>query len=944
MKSALGYLLVIGTIVAHAAAIAIIALMFWPFAKWYLDYLPLWGVDFYLIATISELLNNNFVLPHAFWNYAGFAGWPALIYPSLHAYIIYFLSKFLDFIVAIQYWMMVSSLLFSLGAYFLFYVVSRNFVLSMILAIACALSAGVYETLTWAGGLASFATQAALPWVLGFVILFTKERNWRFLLIAALIAGISVWGHPIILMTYIGPSVAILLLATFGRKFSIITKIKAVFVFFAIAMVIGLPVLHPTILNFGTVAGSFFHPHSGLGALSTTTAADQSEYLKGVREFNRDQVARIYTDNNPAPFYLLIFAAVIFVLGFVLTRKVKNLLLILPYILIGGFFWFYIWLFGEGISIYHGGWYRLFWSPPIWVGLLASALFGLGILQINSVLKGWIMRLSVILGATVAVGVVGYTFLTGYTAEATISTLLRRSQASSAYPDILNLKTSDYDREELKKRLVPSWMNGDDANWRFYDGDQTVNIWWNSVFKMPLARGYLDPPTERGYIFWLDTALSETNFQPQLVEVFKYPLEAATSNALFLIDWNAIKYYEGGHTSDSFTPLPKYLQDLVVKREEVLDFNDEKYTKRPVTLNYYEISDEVTSPVLSATNAPSLGIFASDSGYEAVIRAIAERDNLNSQKLIPLKLGKKLDKYSLATLKQFDALYLYDYDFNNETKAVKRLKEYLATGKKVFIETGVEVKHSSGGSPEIFPVKNLERRGLGREWAFETEGHPFTNEIDFSQFSPPVFDEDEWKQSFAEEEDVLSGAKVILKNHGKIVMAEQTLGSGQVIWSGLNFAYHLSRNHNEEEAKLFNNILSSMVDLSLVARVENDKVEFISSNLRSVEVSGARGILFKEQAYDGWQARAFGKSLEIFKAGPANPGFMYIPLSTNEAVKVELKFSGATSHKLMFALSLLSVILIIDEAFGGIFIGKVRSLLWSISRAKINRWWAKEDE
>src|SRR5205823_4174663 len=101
------------------------------------------------------------------------------------------------------------------------------------------------------------------------------------------------------------------------------------------------------------------------------------------------------------------------------------------------------------------------------------------------------------------------------------------------------------------------------------------------------------------------------------------------------------------------------------------------------------------------------------------------------------------------------------------------------------------------------------------------------------------------------------------------------------IWSGMNLAYHLNRNHNIEEAKFFDNILSYLVNISKPT-VPTYNVEFSSSNLRTITTQNAKGILFKEQAYDGWKANFIGNkssgSISIFKAGPAYPGFMYIPL------------------------------------------------------------------
>ena len=468
------------------------------------------------------------------------------------------------------------------------------------------------------------------------------------------------------------------------------------------------------------------------------------------------------------------------------------------------------------------------------------------------------------------------------------------------------LKSFNFEREQLKARLVPSWMNGDDTNFRLYDADQTVNIWWNSIFKMPLARGYIDPPidnSKRGFLFLLDTGLSqEEGDVPQLTDAFNFPAETAVSNTLFLIDWNAVRYFEGAHVGVVYKPVPKYLEELLVGRSEVVDFNDHKYTKRPVTLNFFEFKDGVTSPVLSGTNAPTLGIFASEQGFEIVVRTLAERDNLNSQVVIPLKLGKYIDKYGISELKNFDALYLHDYDYHNQAKTFKTLRTFLEMGKKIYVDTGTEVRESSGSLPDdIFPVKSVTRRGMGRAWELENPNKSFSQGVDFSKFSPPIFDDAEWSISYAEPEDVKPEARVILKNKGKAIMAALKVGDGELIWGGFNFAYHILRDHNESEAKLFQNIIATMVDLNKKPLPESG-VNFVNPNERIIKTV-ARGILFKEQAYDGWNARlrqgnvGQGKKLTIYKAGPAYPGFMYVVLpDTNVASEVKFDFSGSMKN------------------------------------------------
>lgn len=941
LKAVFKFLLLL---ILHLAAIEAVLYAFRPIGEWYFRSRPLWGVDFFLTASLAGVLSDNFtLLPYKFWNYGWFGGWPQFTYPFLTVYITALLSRFWDLVVSTQIVAIVFSVLFALGCYFLFFRISKNIVVAGVLAVFAVLSGGVYQTLTWAGSIPSYSAQAAFPWSLGFLVWFKDSSNLRHLLAAALIAGISIFIHPLVFMTYIVPAVIILIFTNFEKGLAILSKIKQFTIFVLIVLVIGLPQFY-TSLDFAIK--SAVKPNALKESLSTTRVPTQLDL--DVAQFNRDQVKRAFTDNHQAPFYFLGVLAALFLATLVASRRLSSLLAILPYLLLGAYFSFYIWIFGQGISIYHGGWYRVFWSVPVWIGALTASFWSGSFQNLHKVVQAQVLRIIFLVGSSLLVLSMGVILFYKMPPPVTIWALIYRSQTSSAHPDVLNYRISDKTRSQLKDSLVPAWFDPDETNWRMYDPDQTVNLWWNSLYKSPLARGYLDPPIadeKRGYIFWLDAALSSTDGEPQLAKVFGYPFETAVSNALFLIDWNAVRYYEGGHVGGTSSPIvPAYLAKEIVARDEIVDLAPLKYTSKHRTMGYFEFKEEIISPILSATNASTIGIFASESGYETVIHAIAERDNINSQRLIPVNLGRFVDDYKISDLKNFNSLYLYDYDYKNEGRAFKLLSEYLATGGKIFVETGVEVKQSTGELADFFPVKKVERRGLGREWALEEGNHPYVGDIELDKFAPPIFDETEWKQSFAEADDVRAGAQVVLTNHGKVVMATREVGGGEVIWSGLNFAYHITRNHNQEEAKMFVNILSSTNDISAKAPPRYN-VNFVNANKREIETQNVQGILFKEAAYAGWQANENGKHLRIYKAGPAYPGYMYIPISGDGESKVVLTFEGSFTHKIQILISFSLTILIFEEvAFRGLILGRLRRLLWLLSRRRVGGWWEKEEE
>ncbi len=940
------FLFKIFSIILHTAAVSLIVYILFPIMKWYVESRPLWGIDFYLTVNLASVLRDNFTTPWAFWNYGWFGGWPQFTYPFLAVYIVSFLAKFWDIVASVAYMAMGFTILFTAGSYFLYFKISKNYVLALILAVFTGLSGGVYQTLTWAGSVPSYSAQAALPWALGFLIWHKESGKIRYLLASALISGISIMVHPLVFMTYIFPAFTILIFTRFDQGFAILAKLKHFIIFLAIALIIGLPQFS-TSVNFAIK--NIIKPNSTQTALSTTRFPVQQDI--NVASFNRAQVKRIYTDNHDGIFRIAAVCAVLFLATLILSRRFFSILEIMSYALLLVYFYFYIWIFGQGISIFHGGWYRVFWSVPIWIGAFAAACWFYSEKSVYKITANISLRLVYLMVSTLLISVLGYIYFTKFSQDSTISNIIYRGEMSSAHPDILSIWPDDDQKEKYKNALLASWLDANQTNYRMYAPDQTVNLWWNSMYKMPLARGYLDPPIadeKRGFLFLLDTSLSTSEGEPQLVSVFKYPFDTAVSTALFLIDWGAVKYYEGAHTGGTSSPnVPAHLKDLIVKNEEEVNLLSLKYHPKKRTMHYFEFKDDVTSPILSATNTSTIGVFASEVGFETIVRSIAERDNINSQRLIPINLGRFIDDYNIEKLNKFDALYLYDYDYDNYERSFKLLNNYVRSGRKLFIETGVETKQSQGDLDELFPVKFVERKGLGKEWLLENPNGIFSKQVDFDSFAPPVFDGTEWKMSFAEESDLRPGAQIILKNHGKIVAASHKIGSGEIIWSGLNLAYHLNRDHNEEEAKFFVNILSSIVDISK-KNSPNYSINFINSNNRQITFEKTKGILFKEMAYRGWRAKTIegnlGK-LEIYKAGPAYPGYMYIPLQNDSSGQVRLTFGGALSHKVQTLISLALVVLLFEEiALGGFIFGRIRRTLWNLSRKRVSVWWEREDE
>lgn len=936
----------------HICAAGAIVYFFWPLAKWYFENRFLWGVDFYYTASLVNIIRNNPVLTPGAWNYQWFSGWALLSnYPILQYYLILPFTGFFSLITAVKVWMLISLVIFFIGCYACFYLLSRSFAISFVLTLASIYSAGTYGTLMWGGSLPSHATQAFVPWVIFFIIYFLKKYSKRAFAAAILLTGLAVYGHPQNVIVYIYPMAGMLFLFWVGGK-KLADRLKFFIIYFVLSLLIAIPQLYT---SGGGALSSLVITDAQVTAASTGPVSASTR--AGIEAFNRSQPIRIISDTNNSVFIILAFAAIWFAVSFLYRRKLKMIALLIPWIIVDIFYVVYIILFGYGISIFHGGWYRLFWATTLWMGLLASAMWGVANQYANEKLKHFTIKFSGMVLSVVIVVTGG--LLVFHYSQNLKEFIVKRSQASSAFPDVLNIWTEGSDTEKLKSSLIPSWIDPNNTNYRIYAADQTFNIWWNAWYKMPLGRGYLDPPVtlqNRGYFFLLDTSLSQNRntHKEQLVETFHYPPEAAMNTRLFFLDWYGIKYIQAGASKATDSPLPEtFAGKDFFKNQESLDFTNyriDQSDEHTQVLNYFELQDNLTSPILSPTKAKTVGIISSDYGYETVMRVMSEI-NIQSRSLIPVKLGNKIDGLSDKDLSAMDALIVYDYTYDNKSAAFSLLNKFLDQGKKIFIDTGTEIKDANNASlADIFPMDSLERKPLKSEWDISAEGSNLTDDIDFSSFDPPVFDNSPWSFSYPTESSTLrEGSKVALRNFGKPIL--MTYKDQHVIWSGMNLPYHIIRQHNSEEAKFFKNILLSIMALN-DEDLPKSTVNFVDNQNRTVSFSEGSGVLFKEQDYPGWRATiktdSGSQSLKIYKAGPAYPGFMYVRIPEETAGKeatVSFSYGGNPVMWMLCVMSFVIGIFLLDEiVLNGGILGKFKKRTWKKIKVKVSAWWSREDE
>ena len=941
---------------------------FKPVANWYLGRVPALGVDLYNNATYVAYHLKHFSLPFNSFKDIWFGGYPLIgDFPQLSYYLMIPFAAHLGAPVGVQMYAMASLFLLLFFSYLLFLQLSKNHGLALFLAVLVLLSPNIYGAATWAGSIPYFSSQAFFPLGLLFGAKYLEKQHARYLALMILVTGIGILIHPLGIMAFLVPSLLIIILMgglmaslPFGRIlrniFFYITGFMLTSLSFTYDYIVTTLVFRrlPTILA-PTVS-------SGSGGLSPTEQA--------IASFYRDQVALTFTKTNHWLFIALAVGVILFVFTILFAKNKKKAFVALPVMFIVAYTIAHpaVNLAGIVAFLRHDP-IRAFWPIPIAVGALAAVVWGYFFTTLREKLaqgKVFTKVANVILafGTTLGFAILAYLVFTAQVTQV-IERVDVSSEVSSAYPEILSIKLKKEELEEVKKQVVPSFMDPNDKNKRLYTADATVNIWWNSFFDMPLARGYIDPPigtTRRYGIFWLDIAIANDT----LVRDFDVQPEVAYNNTLFLIDWNGIYYFEGGRLgSKGPSPPPSsYLleNNIFENDEEVTTYGailkwqtesgkPELHMEVPQTLRFFKIKDEFTSPVLYPTNAPAVIFFGDSASYEDLLRILAIR-NINSRKLIPVYGGEFIDGVGSRELEAFDAVLASQYRYRSQTKAFKLLEHFIENGGNLFIDTGGEVKEAESSQlPSLFPIATSQRQGMGRFWDLTIAEHEITEEIDFSTFGPPVYGEGEWKLSVPVlAEDVREGSTVLVSHKDFPLLVAREFGEGQVVWSGMNLLYHFDQYKSPDEAQLVINMLTQLTSLDehepLDARVEWRRPEKVI--LATDEK--ARGILFKEEGYDGWSARLTshrGKKLPIYLTGPTYPGFMYVPIPETVDGPFTLQFSyhGRAVHWLVAFVSFLVILFILESIlFEGRLVGKRVNALSRKAAKKIGSWWEKEEE
>lgn len=946
------------SLIFHIAALSIVFFAFIQIAQWYFYHRPILGVDFFNTATYSKFFSDYFhILPYGF-KYFWHAGSPIAEDILITWFVAYsFFARIFPLVESIKFASLFFFAMLALFVYLASFRLSKNQFLSALITVLVILSANMYGSLVWGGSLPYFANQLLLPAVLWLIISYLQSGNRSWYFVAILAIGFSFLGHLASAGAFIFPGAALLLL--FGSRARPIKFLHRIGEVALLTLIVHILANRITDRVFGLIfqilqgsvpslGGSAAKVSIGSEGITVTGDAD-------IIAFERGRFMTLFTDSHLFLFYLFAMAVALFVIGFIVDKHKKNVFGVLVWFLLVGYAALHVWLNAYGISFLSQAWYRAFWHFPIYIGLASAALIGYSYGVFGSFFKG-VKESFFVVATIVSVGVLIFVFSTNDSSK-TIQQLEARSSPASAHPEAINLVRNQKELDALKPKLVPSWLDANDRMYRLFTSDAQVTVWWNALYTMPLFRGYLEPPIGSGVMgnqFLLDQSLTGDG----LVTNFKYEPETAKQMGLYYLDWYAVKYLEGGHLSKSANKaLSSYLEDFIEKVEDIevkgayilyqtKSGKPEVWENHPQYLKYYQFKNELVTPILSGNNSKAIICFCDWAAYEGVIKSLS-MNNINSQMLVTVFYDDKIDSIPLQDLSHFDGVIAINYKYSNRDKAFLTLLKYVENGGKLYIDTGTEVAESSDKNlPDIFPFKSSERKGLGKNWKFSITEDPLFENVDLESFSPPLYNQSEWSFSYPTS-GIDSSSEILLKNYGKPLLIRKEVGRGTVLWSGMNFSYHVHSYTNQKESILFINALKSLVPLSQ-NKVTLGKPTFIDDRhvMFSLD-SKSRGILFKEQFFDGWNVSINGKQVKAYKAGPIFPGFVYAPIINKEGpITAEFIYWGRFNyHYLPRIIATIFVIILFDLIiFRGFFISRRLYVLSMHINKRVRKWWQREEE
>jgi len=641
----------------HLLSCLIIFLFYLPIAAEYYAHFPPSGFDFYQMPAYESYLRKNFGFWTGMWKYTWFSGCPlSRDYALLHMYLALPFASYFGDIAGCRIYLLFTFYLFAVFSYFLFFELSRSRATSLLLAISLVWSPNIYSAF-FGGSLTFAATQMFLPLSLYSLAKYFHTEDRRFLFFASGISGLSILSHQAAGGLVFFPSLIAIIF--WIKNLSILKRLGAALAYIATTMLIGMPYF--AVYNYNFLA---------LSQILWRIAQESPAQYASV---HASQAWGFFLTTNPFLYFLM--SGISFAYLVAIRNPIKVVNESFPFIVILVFFFIFQSLFHLGCNPVQSFIqpYRIFWLFPlimasimsIWLGSLFEPLkktIQFENVNISFSLKA--ARLGLLLGLLLFPPLMIGTSMKAYL------------DGNNAEPQLVN-EVLVNDKSELFNEIIPAWLNASRTDYRLYTNNPYFSIWWNIISPMPITHGYFQAltPDQNYWKNWLDASITGS-----LYVWGNYSNTIIKNQALFAIDWFAIKYVVG--KEEVGFSLAPYLNEC---------FSEVEYRQN---LQFAEIMENLTSPIVEATNASAVLIISEHDWYRSILRDLFASVDLNSELYIPVRGPEYIDDLSYAELNDFDCVYLYTFKYRSFDKAFELLGDYVANGGSLIIDTGFECPDS----------------------------------------------------------------------------------------------------------------------------------------------------------------------------------------------------------------------------------------------------------
>jgi hypothetical protein len=259
-----------------------------------------------------------------------------------------------------------------------------------------------------------------------------------------------------------------------------------------------------------------------------------------------------------------------------------------------------------------------------------------------------------------------------------------------------------------------------------------------------------------------------------------------------------------------------------------------------------------------------------------------------------------IDDYTIEDLRDFDAIFLHGYGYNDREVAWELIETYVFEGGALFVDTGWQYfspDYETSNAPVVLPVNALEWTNLGMADDYIIQDEVIAAGVDSSAFATLVWEDVPWGLSVPLG-GLRSWARPIITVRDTPIIAGGEFGAGRVIWSGMNLVGHSLAFDNAAEREFLGALIAWLAPLPEetilptpeVIRDHPDHVRFLLQK----PTQGPTSLLWREAYSPNWQARLIvdgqEESIPTYRAGPGMT-LLRLPQIDTSGAEIRLDYS-----------------------------------------------------